>query len=226
VEGPKVEASEAKALTEDEIVRLLDATAATSWHAFFVHAIATGARRGELCALRWGDVDLDGETATIRGSLSQSRFGIDLKGTKTERVRIVPLTPDAIDAVRKHRARQAAERLAVCEAYVDHGFVFANPLGSPIPPQRFTQAFDHYARKLELSTRKLHRTTAAVLGHSATSTTANVYAHVLPGAQARAVAAIGARITAARSRVSTTEGKRMATADVTKAGASAGARET
>jgi integrase len=235
VEAPKVEATEARALTEDEVLRLLDATEGTGWHTYFLLGVATGARRGELCALHWSDVSFDDSVATIRASLSQSKYGIALKTTKTERIRVVPLTAEAIEALRKHRARQAAEKLASGAAYDDRGFIFADPLGSPIPPQRFTQAFDYYARKVALPTRKLHalrhtaaswmlgggidvRTTATVLGHSAPSTTANIYAHTLPGAQERAVAALAERLGAARKRAAAkAQGHQM----VTEAGSSA-----
>ena len=76
------------------MLRLLDVTAGTAWHAFFLLAVTTGARHGELCALHWSNLGLDDGIATIRAGLSQNKYGIALKTTKTERVRVVPLTLD------------------------------------------------------------------------------------------------------------------------------------
>lgn len=49
------------------------------------------------------------------------------------------------------------------------------------------------------------RTVAALLGHSSSSTTLNVYGHVVVGAQERAVASIGEAIAAAQARRRTGE---------------------
>jgi integrase len=52
-------------------------------------AAATGARRGEVLALRWSDVK--GMVVLIDRSLCQTRYGLVFKGTKTEELRKVEL---------------------------------------------------------------------------------------------------------------------------------------
>lgn len=86
-------------------------------------------------------------------------------------------------------------------------------------PDSISNAFVRLARTLKLSTRRFHdvrhsaatwllqsgadvRTVAAVLGHSSPVTTLNTYAHVLPGAEARAVEAIAERLARAESGAS------------------------
>jgi hypothetical protein len=59
---PQAPRSPAKALSDDEVQRLLKAAEATRWGPFLTVALATGARRGELCALSWNDVDFEGRT--------------------------------------------------------------------------------------------------------------------------------------------------------------------
>jgi integrase len=56
-------------------------------------AVATGARRGEVCALRWCDVDLDERIVRIGRSVSATASaGLIIKSTKTGRSRVVSLT--------------------------------------------------------------------------------------------------------------------------------------
>lgn len=214
---PKAEVSPARALTEDEAKRLIDAAAETPWQAFFVLALCTGARRGELCALLWSNVDLDNATMTIARSVVRTNAGLEFKGTKTGRVRTVPLNGLAVAALRAHRARQNEERLQKGGFYESAGLVFANEIGQPWNPDSITNAFVRIAKAANISTTRLHdvrhsaatwllqggidvRTVAAVLGHNSPVTTLNTYAHVLPGAEARAVEAIAQRLAQAKPR--------------------------
>src|SRR6266566_8957811 len=65
---------------------------------------ATGARRGEVLALRWSDVK--GLVAFIDRSLCQTRDGLIFKGTKTEEPRKVELPASMLACVATHRLRQ------------------------------------------------------------------------------------------------------------------------
>jgi integrase len=74
-------------------------------------ALATGARRGEVCALRWSDIDFDARTVRIERSVSVIKgTGVSFKTTKTGNVRLVTLTTQAIEALREHFARAEANR--------------------------------------------------------------------------------------------------------------------
>ena len=50
-------------------------------------ALATGARRGEVLALRWRNADLDRGTVRIVESLEQTKSGLRFKSPKTDRTR-------------------------------------------------------------------------------------------------------------------------------------------
>jgi integrase len=79
-------------------------------------AIASGARRGEVCALRWCDVDLDKRFVRIERSVSAtSSAGIVIKSTKTGKPRVVSLTTQAVDALLERRddAAQAASTAGI-----------------------------------------------------------------------------------------------------------------
>jgi hypothetical protein len=71
-------------------------------------------------------IDLDAASLSISQSLEQTRPGIAFKQPKTQRGRRTVALPQlAIEALRRHKAQQAAERLAFGPGYQDSGLVFA-----------------------------------------------------------------------------------------------------
>jgi integrase len=209
---PATGAHAGKALSDDEIRRLLKTAGSTRWHSFIVLALATGARRGELCGLSWTDVDLDGAGLRIRHSLSQTKGCVELKDTKTHRGRNVGLSAWALHALRRQRAIQAEERRrAPAGLYIESGAIFTNELGERITPMSATKAFRRIAQAAELSTKRLHdtrhtaashligdgvdvRTVAGVLGHESANITLSVYSHLLEDATKKATDRLGERM--------------------------------
>ncbi len=68
-------------------------------------AFATGARRGELCALRWSDVDLEAGTVTVRRSLGLVGSELLEGPTKTRKVRTIQLDSLSLALLETHKAR-------------------------------------------------------------------------------------------------------------------------
>ncbi len=187
-----------------------------------VFAFQTGLRRGELCALKWSDVNFMRRTATIRGSIAQIPKRTWYKATKTDLIATIALSNLAIEALHIQRTIVDADAEATGEHYRDDGYVFAAPGGGYANPGSIGNAVRRIARRAGLAVSSLHsmrhstgsfliadgvdiRTVAAILRHSATSTTLNIYAHELTGAQAAAVAGLDRRL-----RVPS-DGNRMAT---------------
>jgi len=104
-------------------------------------AIASGARRDEVCALRWCDVDLDERFVRIERSVSAtSSAGVVIKSTKTGKPRVVSLTTQAVDALaerRAHAARTAATADAISKSPNSSSRLthWANDLGDPTQSQ-------------------------------------------------------------------------------------------
>jgi integrase len=218
---PKPSRSPAKALSDDEIGRLLIAAETTRWGPFLTLALATGARRGELCALSWSDIDFEKATVTIARSLSQTKDCVELKGTKTGRVRRLSLSRLATEALSRQRAAQAQDKLLASGQYVDEGAVFANPKGGRVTPMSATKAFVRLAKAADISTTRLHdtrhtaathllvggtdvRTAAGVLGHATANVTLSIYAHLVGDAQRAAIDGLGARLERISSEAPTT----------------------
>lgn len=196
-----------RATEPEEAAAIIDAVRGDRSEALYVTALYSGARLGELSALTWRDLDLDGGTMTIRRSLG---LGRDPKGepifapTKTRKsVRTIWLPAVVVTVLRAHRARQAVERLAAGKRWRrdhdgrDYDLVFASTIGTPlnggdvlrsfrkllktagIPAMRFHDLRHAYAT-LSLAAGDDLVTVSANLGHANIATTANVYAHVLP----------------------------------------------
>jgi integrase len=99
-------------LQPDEVSTVLEALCGSTLYPIVALAIATGARRGELLALEWCDVDLDKGLVRINKSLEETKRGLRVKPPKTASGRrIVTIPPDTASMLREHRRQQAELRL-------------------------------------------------------------------------------------------------------------------
>jgi integrase len=165
---------------------------------FLEMSAATGARRGEVLALRWSDVR--GMAVFIDRSLCQTRDGLVFKGTKTEEPRKVALPPSMLACLEEHRLRQEEFRRQFGPDYRgDLDLIFANPDGSPLMPNSVSATVSRLCRRLGLpkgaSLHVLRHSHASLLlekgvdiatvserlGHSSVRTTADIYSHAIRG---------------------------------------------
>ena len=173
-------------------------------------AITTGMRRGELLALHWADVDLDGGYVQVRFTLqhtSGESYYFAQPKTKSSK-RKVALTGVAIEALRRHRQRQQEQAEMLGEAWRDEDLVFTNPIGEAmrgnyllqrhfapllkragLPAIRFHD-LRHTAATLMLRQRIHPKVVSEMLGHSQIGITLGAYSHVLPDMQQEAVQAL------------------------------------
>lgn len=155
VDKPRVSRSDAIAYSSGQVARLLESSKDDRLSALLRFIAYTGTRRGEALAVRWSEVDLDKGTVRITGTLA--RVGGDLvrldpKTAKSRRV--VPLVPEASDALREVKRQQAKDRLAAGPAWSDQGYVFTTEVGTPVDPRNALRWFysvrDRAARALML----------------------------------------------------------------------------
>ena len=174
------------------------------WKTLVHLLLITGARRGEVLGLKWDKVDFEGNRIFICNNLLyRADVGIYESSPKTERSRrYVALPTETMQLLRRYRAWQAEERLRLGEYYQDQGFVFAQDNGNPMHPDSVTNWLNKFSRRHDLPHINPHafrHTMASMLyfngvdsvsiskrlGHAQVSTTANIYAHVLEGADQR-----------------------------------------
>jgi integrase len=101
------------ALDQDELRKLLEGFKGLSLYPIVVAAAFTGARRGEILALRWEDFNVDAKTLRIERSVDDTdKHGLRAKGPKTERgKRTITIDDDLIAlfvAERERHLRMAA----------------------------------------------------------------------------------------------------------------------
>ena len=119
VPAPKAGSSPARALSVDQVALFLAAAEGTPHYAFFVLAVATGMRRGELGALTWDAIDFEVKTAIVRQAIGEDRKGrYFIKRTKSGRDRTVPLSTLAIETLRRLRADRLEEKMRNRDRYV------------------------------------------------------------------------------------------------------------
>ena len=167
---------------------------------WLIVATATGARRGEICGLRWGDLDFVHGTVRIERSVSATpASGVFVKTTKTGGVRLVSITGQAAEALQSHRRR--AELITIRSGRVvdPEDFVFTNDPAAARPwrPELATRRWERLRVKAGLPHIRLHdlrhfvatelltegidvRTVANRLGHARTSTTMDIYWAFVP----------------------------------------------
>jgi integrase len=130
---PKKKSREMRPLTQDETKVFLDKAQSDRLAAFFELALTTGMRPGELCGLKWDDVDFDDGAIRVQRTLVRDKNGWYLRDPKTARgKRLIPIPQQTIDALRAHKARQAKERMKHAKIWRDHGFVFCSVIGEPL----------------------------------------------------------------------------------------------
>ncbi|MGA7094926.1 MAG: tyrosine-type recombinase/integrase [Candidatus Cybelea sp.] len=218
---PKAPKPEPKALNEAEVKRLLEAArkptgrstkrgclSAEPWFAPAVaFSVYTGARRGEVLAVKWSDVNLEGRLVTIRRSLAETRSaGRFFKEPKNGKARTIALPALLVGVLEEHRERQHQERKA-SDAYKDDDLVFARPDGSFARPWNYAAAVKDLAQRAGLKRISLHdlRDTHASLlaangvplevvskrlGHSSIGVTAERYLHVYSDRDAAAASVL------------------------------------
>lgn len=158
-------------------------------------AATTGARRGELAALQWRDIDFDAGELVVERALVAVSGELIVKDTKTHQARRIALGVPTIARLREHRAR-ALER-ATTGGY-ELGpmlWLFPSPAGTPWHPDTISARYRRLAKAAGVSTR-FHdlrhfaatqaigtghavRTVSGRLGHRNPATTHNVYSHFL-----------------------------------------------
>ena len=180
-------------------------------------AATSGARRGELCALRWKHVDVDKGALLIERSIVENGKGeLVEKDTKTHSARRLRLDAGTVDRLQQHRAEREGYGTALRRIVHADDFVFSlDPAGrTPWRPGYVTLAFcrlrddlalpgvrlhdlRHFAATILLSGGKDVKTVSGRLGHANAATTLGVYAHFIEAADADAAEHLGATLDAA-----------------------------
>ena len=212
-ESPKLKYQEQQYLDENGAKRVIELLADEDikYQTAITMLIYSGLRRGELCGLKWNDIDFDNSIVNIR-RITQYLPGIGIieKDPKTQTsIRPLTLSSQAITLFKEHREWQAEQRMKLGTAWIDKDYIFTQWNGEPMHPDTLTKFFAKLAKKNNfpkgLTLHSLRHTNATLLiasgtdirtvskrlGHAKTSTTVNIYAHAIQSADAKAAETIG-----------------------------------
>jgi integrase len=206
--APRPRPAEMQTFTPEQARRFLEEAHEDRFEALYLLAITSGMRLGELLALRWSDVDLEQGYLIVQRTLRYSKGSWNFAEPKTAHGRRkLILTSLACEALRRHRACQAAERLALGPIWTNTELIFTDEVGQPLRGITvYRDRFMPLCRRADVPTIRFHdlRHTAAtllllqgvnakvvseMLGHASVTITLSLYAHVLPDMQKDAAAA-------------------------------------
>lgn len=210
---PEVQAAEVEILSGPQMVEILAKLTGHQLHAIAAVALGTGMRRGELCGLQWGDVDLEKATAKVERAVEETKAGLRVKPPKTKHGRrVLPLPPFAVEVLTSHRRQQRETRLNLgLGRETADTFVFGTPMSSPMSPDKLSRDWHRAVASLRLPPVTFHalRHTCASaliaagqdvvkvsrhLGHGSPNVTLTVYAHLFDKTDASAADAIEAAL--------------------------------
>jgi integrase len=153
--------------------------------------------QGELLGLRWEDVDLEAGTLHVRRTLSLTKSGHVFEPPKNGKGRSVQLTQDALDALKRHLARQLEEIEALGDDYQDQGLIFPAERGQHMRPYTLTGKLERILKRTGLPRIRFHdlrhicatlllskgvhsKFVQELLGHATIPITLDRYSHVIP----------------------------------------------
>lgn len=203
---------EMKTFTEQEVRKLLKAADENrNGHAW--HLALSGLRRGEICGLRWTDVDLKAGTVTIaHNRVSANGKAVDGAPKTENSIRTLPLTPSLTAALKAASKRQKAERLALGEDYGPGDHVVCDEAGRAYHPDTISDYWRAICKTAKVSPIRLHdarhtcgtlmhlqgvpiAVISAWLGHSDSAFTMRTYMHSQDDALKAAAASLQALVT-------------------------------
>lgn len=218
VSPPKKRQREAKFYTPEQLGILLDKAVGTRLELPVYICTYLGLRRGELCGLRWSDVDLGHQTITIENTRTQAGKKEIEKGTKTaSSTRTLSLPETLCDMLKAAKEHQQACRAEYKNAYDDNDYVVVMEDGRPFRPNYLSELFGKFLADNDLPKIVLHelRHTFAslsnqagipaynigkALGHSTPATTQKIYTHLLDQTHTQAVEGVAAIADEARRK--------------------------
>lgn len=184
VKRPKAAPVKTQLLSSEQVDKLLNAASGQT-RLIILTGVLSGLRAGEICALRWSDIDLVDGIISVTRDYVRGRF--DTPKSRAS-IRQVIIPPALITELAKHKPESAA----------DDDLVFSDASGNPIQWYNFLhRKWEKLLKKAHLPKVKFHslrHNYASILlaagedltfiqrqvGHGSLTVTLNVYSHLLP----------------------------------------------
>jgi len=187
--------------------------------AFYSLALDSGMRKGELCGLRWANVDLENSKVAVVEQLIKPGANPIFGPPKRNKARTIHLSWETIALLKAHKKQQNEMKMENRLHYHDFDLVFAkewgqltrkyHTLGHPLQMNNLGQReFNSIIEEAKVPTITFHgmrhtcgtlllkfnepvKVVSERLGHKGVEITMNIYQHVLPDMQEAAASTIG-----------------------------------
>ena len=204
VDLPNVERERIRPWTPEQVGNFIEVAYTHRLGILFETVLLTGLRRGEAIALRWSDVDLAGQTITVRANRTMAGADVVEHFAKTEDgQRRVPIPGRLAESLGAWRSVQVLERTEAGAVWEGTDYVFTYENGAPLLPQYPTRLFEKLRVKAGLPKVTFHGqrheafalmiaggadllTVSRIAGHSSVGITGDIYGHVFEAGKLRA----------------------------------------
>jgi integrase len=153
---PKLRRAEMNVPSPEQVTALIAEAARPETRAPEMAAVITvlaltGMRRGELCGLRWSDVDWQGSAVNVNQAIWQTREGMGAKAPKTHQARRLVLGENAVAVLSDRHARARADAEMAKVKLPDSAYIFSPDVdgAGPIHPDSVSQACRRITRRME-----------------------------------------------------------------------------
>jgi len=184
----------------DDVLKILEALEKEpiKWKAATHLLIVSGCRRGEIMGLKWDKIDFEKNQIKIDQTIQySSKRGVFVAPTKTVGSdRVIKLPGEVMKILKDYRQWYIEQRERTGDYWTDSGFVFVKDDGNPMMPDSLTAWLRKFSSKHNLPHINPHafrHTMASILikngtdvvsvskrlGHARTSTTTDIYSHII-----------------------------------------------
>ena len=216
--GPR-EQREYTTWTPDEIARAVQAARGQLVYLPLMLAGWCGLRRGEVCGLRWDDIDFKAGAVSVCRSLEQAGSVLHVAPPKTASgARTVPMPDALVDALKAHHALYAGLRVRHGGGWNPEGYIMATGRGTPVKPSNLSSAWADFCTRKGLGHLRYHdlrhsfatdmilrqhvdvNIVSELLGHADPAITTTLYVHADDRMHKRAGMRQNKRVTAALAK--------------------------
>ncbi|WP_319449763.1 MULTISPECIES: tyrosine-type recombinase/integrase [unclassified Mycobacterium] len=147
VKPPKKSRSRRPVWNSQQIQAFLKSIQGDRFATLFLLELTTGVRRGQICGLKWSDVDLNAALITVHDNrVVVAGHAVDKAGGKTVNAdQTIAIDRATVAALRQWQAQQATERTFFGRDYESGDYVFTFEDGRPPHPDSIRQRFDRLA---------------------------------------------------------------------------------
>lgn len=196
VEPPKPDLYQPTVYTKEQILTLMNDSKDSSIYLPIMIAIFTGMRRGEICGLKWNNIDFENKTISIIETLYNIKdIGLIFDTPKSKKsIRKISISDTLIRILKDEFVRQEQQK-QIDKTYNSNNVVCCNLDGTLINPDSINPKFERILNRLQLPKIRFHdlrhshasllleqgaqlKVISDRLGHSTISITADIYTHV------------------------------------------------